>query len=163
MSKLATLAVAVGALALALSRSSQVRRKPDGAGAIGAGGPGVSVYVGPRWGWYGARHYGRLRYPAGYPYAYYPYWRYRYLLLVTGSRLSATCNCEEPLKRSGSFRCGETYRPRRLCPPPMPQFQRGPSPEHRLGRFGVTAIGFVQDETRAGGSAPPGFPSWPAR
>ena len=42
-------------------------------------GPGVNVYVGPRWGWYGprARYWGG-RYAYGYPYAYYPYWRGRY-------------------------------------------------------------------------------------
>ena len=39
--------------------------------------PRVGVYVGPRYGWYGPSRYWRPRYPAGYPYAYYPYWRYR--------------------------------------------------------------------------------------
>ena len=47
-------------------------------------GPGVSVYVGPRWGYYAPRrYYGRCGgyygcYAGGYPYAYYPYWRGRY-------------------------------------------------------------------------------------
>lgn len=40
-------------------------------------GPGVSVYVGPRWGYYPPRAYYRGYY-GGYPYAYYPYWRRRY-------------------------------------------------------------------------------------
>ncbi len=80
MSKLATLAVAVGALALAF-----VTLAPSSADAgwrrgryWGGWGPGVSVYVGPGYGWYGPRRYWRPRYPVGYPYAYYPYWRYRY-------------------------------------------------------------------------------------
>lgn len=39
-------------------------------------GPGVGVYVGPRWG-YG--YYGYPNYAYGYyPYAYYPYWRGAY-------------------------------------------------------------------------------------
>ena len=79
MSKLATLAVAVGAVALVF-----VTLAPSSAeagwrrGYRGGWGPGVSVYVGPRYGWYGPRRYWGPRYPAGYPYAYYPYWRYRY-------------------------------------------------------------------------------------
>jgi len=82
MSKLATLLVAIGALALAvvtLSPSSAEARWRRG----GWGGPGVSVYVGPRWGYYPPRrYYGPRPYryyqPRGYPYAYYPYWRRRY-------------------------------------------------------------------------------------
>ena len=79
MSKLAVMAVAAGALALTL-----VSLAPSSAeagwrrGYWGWGGPGVGVYVGPRYGWYGPRRYWRPRYPAGYPYAYYPYWRYHH-------------------------------------------------------------------------------------
>jgi hypothetical protein len=72
MSKLATFAVALGALVLAF-----ITLSPSSAEAgwrRGWGGPGVNVYVGPRWGWYGPRrYYGGYAY--GYPYAYYPYWR----------------------------------------------------------------------------------------
>ena len=51
----------------------------DFAGGRGWGGPGVNVYVGPRWGWYGPRRYYRpYAYSYGYPYGYYPYWRGRY-------------------------------------------------------------------------------------
>ena len=65
MSKLATLIVAVGALALAF-----VTLSPNSAEA------GWRSYAGPRYGWFGYRpHYGPY---AGYPYAYYPYWRGRY-------------------------------------------------------------------------------------
>jgi hypothetical protein len=80
MSKLATLAVAVGALGLAfvtLSPSSAEAGWRRG----GYWGPGVNVYVGPRWGWYGPRYRYRpyaYAYPYAYPYAYYPYWRGRY-------------------------------------------------------------------------------------
>jgi hypothetical protein len=83
MSKLAVLAVAAGAFALTLvslapsSAEAGWRRGYWGWGG-GWGGPGVGVYVGPRYNWYGPRRYWRPRYPAGYPYAYYPYWRYRY-------------------------------------------------------------------------------------
>jgi hypothetical protein len=78
MSKLATLLVAVGALALAV-----VTLTPSSAEAGWRrwGGPGVRVYVGPRWGYYPPRRYyrpysrGYRAYPRGYPYAYYPYWR----------------------------------------------------------------------------------------
>ncbi len=82
MSKLATLLVAVGALAftfvtLSPSTADAGWRKR---GWGGWGGPGVNVYVGPRWGYYGPRYY--RTYPAyaygGYPYGYYPYWRQRY-------------------------------------------------------------------------------------
>jgi len=79
MSKLAVMAVAAGALALTLvslapsSAEAGWRRGYWGWG----GGPRVGVYVGPRYGWYGPSRYWRPRYPAGYPYAYYPYWRYR--------------------------------------------------------------------------------------
>jgi hypothetical protein len=82
MLKLATFAIAVGALMLAI-----VSVSPSSAEAVWRrhywGGPGVSVYVRPRWygsgwGWYGPRRYWRSRYPTGYPYAYYPYWRRYY-------------------------------------------------------------------------------------
>ena len=77
MSKVATFLVAVGALALAF-----VSFAPNSAEAGwrrwgGGWGPGVNVYVGPRYGWYGPRRYYRpYRYSYyGSPYAYYPYWR----------------------------------------------------------------------------------------
>jgi hypothetical protein len=75
MSKLATFALALGALVLAF-----VALSPSSAEAGWRrgwyGGPGVSVYVGPRWGWYGPRYrYWGGPYAYGYPYAYYPYWR----------------------------------------------------------------------------------------
>jgi hypothetical protein len=73
MSKLATFAVALGALVLAF-----VTLSPSSAEAGWRrgwyGGPGVNVYVGPRWG-YGPRRYYGGAYAYGYPYAYYPYWR----------------------------------------------------------------------------------------
>jgi hypothetical protein len=78
MSKLATLVVAVGALALAVVTLSPSSAE---AGWRRWGGPGVRVYVGPRWGYYPPRRYyrpyrrGYRAYPRGYPYAYYPYWR----------------------------------------------------------------------------------------
>ena len=79
MSKLATFVVALAALVLALSPFPRVPRKPDGAAAAGGwGGPGVNVYVGPRWGWYAPRYRYWGPYASGYPYAYYPYWRGRY-------------------------------------------------------------------------------------
>ena len=74
MSKLATLVVAVGALALAF-----VTLSPNSAEAgwrrWGWGwGPGVNVHFGPRYGWYGYRPYYRpYAYYYGYPYGYYPY------------------------------------------------------------------------------------------
>jgi hypothetical protein len=82
MSKFALFMVAVGALALTL-----VTLSPNSAEAgwrrWGWGGwgyrPGVSVYVGPRWGYYRPRYYPYGYYAYNnYPYAYYPYWRNRY-------------------------------------------------------------------------------------
>jgi hypothetical protein len=77
MSKLATLAVAAGALAL-----SFVALSPSAAEAGwrrgGYWAPGVNVYVEPRWGWYAPRYRYRGSYAYSYPYAYYPYWRKRY-------------------------------------------------------------------------------------
>lgn len=77
MSKLATLAVAASALALGF-----VTLTPNAAEAGwrrgGYWGPGVNVYVGPRWGWYAPRYRYGGPYAYGYPYAYYPYWRKRY-------------------------------------------------------------------------------------
>ena len=78
MKKLATLLVAVGALALAF-----VAVAPNSAEAGwrrwgGGWGPGVGVYVGPGYGYnYGPRAYRPYRYSYGYgyPYASYPYWR----------------------------------------------------------------------------------------
>jgi len=43
---------------------------------LGRLGPGVNVYVGPRYGYYGYRYRPYAYY--GYPYGYYPYWRGRY-------------------------------------------------------------------------------------
>jgi hypothetical protein len=77
MTRLATLLVAAGALALALVAVSS---DPASAGwrRWGYYGPGVGVYVGPGYGYgyygYGYRPY--AYYPP-YPYAYYPYWRGR--------------------------------------------------------------------------------------
>jgi len=78
MSKLATFVVALGALVLAL-----VTLSPNSAEAgwrRGWGwGPGVHVYVGPRYGYWGSyRPYRYYGYGYGYPYAYYPYWRRGY-------------------------------------------------------------------------------------
>ena len=77
MTKLATLVVAVGALVLAV-----VTLAPSSAEAGwrrgGWRGPGVSVYVGPRLGWYAPRYRAWGPYAYGYPYGYYPYWRGRY-------------------------------------------------------------------------------------
>ncbi|MGA8691320.1 MAG: hypothetical protein WB662_15785 [Methyloceanibacter sp.] len=76
MKRLATMLIAACTLALAL-----VAISPDQASAgwrrwagWGYYGPGVGVYVGPRYGYYG---YGYRPYYYGgyYPYAYYPYWR----------------------------------------------------------------------------------------
>jgi hypothetical protein len=75
MSKLATFAVALGALVLAF-----VTLSPNSAEAGWRrwGGPGVNVYVGPRWGWYAPRYRYWGSYGCCYPYAYYPYWRGRH-------------------------------------------------------------------------------------
>jgi uncharacterized membrane protein len=80
MSKLATFAVALAALVLAFVTFSP--RSAEAGWHRGGywGGPGVSVYVGPRYGYYGGyygprRNYGGYAY--GYPYGYYPYWRGR--------------------------------------------------------------------------------------
>ena len=74
MSKFATFAVALEALVLAFVTLSPTSAEAGWRGRGWYGGPGVSVYVGPRWGWYGPRrYYGGYAY--GYPYAYYPYWR----------------------------------------------------------------------------------------
>ncbi len=81
MSKLATLMVAVGALALTIVTLSPSLAEA-GWRRWGRVGPGVSVYVGPRYGYYAPRSYYyrpyRYSYGYGYPYAYYPYWRGRY-------------------------------------------------------------------------------------
>jgi len=81
MQRRATLLVAACALALAFvaiapgDASAGWRRGWGGYG--GYYGPGVGVYVGPGYGYYG---YGYRPYYYGgyYPYAYYPYWRGRY-------------------------------------------------------------------------------------
>ncbi len=62
MSKLATFAVALGALVLAFVTLSPSSAEAGWRGRGWYGGPGVNVYVGPRWGWYGPRrYYGGLR------------------------------------------------------------------------------------------------------
>jgi hypothetical protein len=71
MSKLATLAVAVGALALTFVTLSPSSAEAGWRRGYWGWGPGVGVYVGPGCCWYGG-YYG---YSYGYPYAYYPYWR----------------------------------------------------------------------------------------
>ena len=81
MSKLATFAVAVAALVLALvtlSPSSAEAGWRRGGYWGGWGGAGVNIYVGPRWGWYAPRYRYWGPYASGYPYAYYPYWRGRH-------------------------------------------------------------------------------------
>jgi hypothetical protein len=72
MSKFAPLALVVAAFALAF-----VTLAPSSADAGWRRRPGTTVYVGPRSGWYEPRRHWR-RYPRGYPYAYFPYWRERY-------------------------------------------------------------------------------------
>ena len=72
MSKFATLALAMGAFTLAF-----VTLAPSSADAGWRRKPGVNVYVGARRGWYSPQRHWR-RYPTGYPYAYYPYWRKRF-------------------------------------------------------------------------------------
>ena len=79
MKKFAIMAVAVGALTFTFvslmpqSADAGWRRKAW----RGGWGPGVSVYVEPRYGYYEPRrYYGQRAY--AYPYAYYPYWRGRY-------------------------------------------------------------------------------------
>jgi hypothetical protein len=81
MSKLATFVVALGALVLAFVTLSPSSAEAGWRRGWGWGGPGVNVYVGPRWGgwgWYGPRYRYWGPYASGYPYAYYPYWRGRY-------------------------------------------------------------------------------------
>ena len=79
MKRLATLLVAAFAFLLML-----VAIAPDDASAgwrrgWSYYGPGVGVYVGPRYGYYGYGYGYRPYYYGGYyPYAYYPYWRGRY-------------------------------------------------------------------------------------
>jgi hypothetical protein len=78
MSKLATFVVAVGALVLAFV---MIAPSSAEAGWRRGGywrGPGVGIYVGPRYGWYAPRYRYWGPYAYGYPYAYYPYWRGRY-------------------------------------------------------------------------------------
>ena len=75
MSKLATFVVALGALVLAFVILSPNSAEAGGRRGWGWGGPGVNVYVGPRYGYYGPRYYRRYAYASNYPYAYYPYWR----------------------------------------------------------------------------------------
>ncbi len=63
MSKLATFAVALGALVLAFVTLSPSSAEAGWRGRGWYGGPGVNVYVGPRWGCYGPRYryWGALR------------------------------------------------------------------------------------------------------
>jgi len=82
MKKFAIMTAVVGVLAFTLvslapqSADAGWRRKAWRHGY----GPGVSVYVGPRYGYYAPRRYSRpyRPYAYAYPYAYYPYWRNRY-------------------------------------------------------------------------------------
>ncbi|MBK5198805.1 MAG: sulfur globule protein precursor [Methyloceanibacter sp.] len=82
MSKLATFVVALGALVLAFVTLSPNSAEAGWRGrGWGWGGPGVNVYVGPRYGYYGGPGYYRpyrYSYGYGYPYGYYPYWRRGY-------------------------------------------------------------------------------------
>ncbi|MGC1711995.1 MAG: sulfur globule protein precursor [Methyloceanibacter sp.] len=78
MSKLATFVVALGALVLAFVTLSPNSAEAGWRRGWGWGGPGVNVYVGPRYGYYGPRYYRPYAYASNYPYAYYPYWRGRY-------------------------------------------------------------------------------------
>lgn len=79
MKKFALMAVALGVFAFAFvtlvpqPADAGWRRKAWRHGW----GPSVSVYVGPRWGYYAPRT-GYYRGSYAYPYAYYPYWRRRY-------------------------------------------------------------------------------------
>ena len=78
MKRFAIMALAAGAFALTFvtlmpqSADAGWRRKAWRNGW----GPGVTVQVGPRYGYYAPRRYYRGNY--AYPYAYYPYWRGRY-------------------------------------------------------------------------------------
>ncbi|ODR93743.1 hypothetical protein AUC69_04045 [Methyloceanibacter superfactus] len=80
MRKFAIMAASVGVLAFTLvslappSADAGWRRKAWRNGY----GPGVSVYVAPRYGYYAPRRTYRYNRPYNYPYAYYPYWRNRY-------------------------------------------------------------------------------------
>jgi hypothetical protein len=78
MSKLATFVVALGALVLALVTFSPNSAEAGWRRGWGWGGPGVHVYVGPRYGYWGPRYYRPYAYGYGYPYGYYPYWRRGY-------------------------------------------------------------------------------------
>ncbi len=75
MTRLSTLLIAAGALALALvAVSSDPASAGWRRGGYGYYGPRAGVYVGPGYYGYGYRPYA---YYAPYPYAYYPYWRGR--------------------------------------------------------------------------------------
>jgi hypothetical protein len=80
MSKLATFVVALGTLVLALVTLSPNSAEAAWRRGWGWGGPGVNVYVGPRYGYWAPRYrpYRYYGYGYGYPYAYYPYWRRGY-------------------------------------------------------------------------------------
>ena len=80
MRKFATFAVALGALALAFVTLSPSSAEAGWRRWGGYWAPGVSVYAGPRWGWYAPRYRccAPYAYAYAYPYAYYPYWRKRY-------------------------------------------------------------------------------------
>lgn len=71
MSKFAALALIAGAFALAF-----VTLALNSADAGWRREAGVHVYTGSRYGWYAPRRHWR-RFPRGYPYAYFPYWRNR--------------------------------------------------------------------------------------
>jgi len=76
MQRLATLLIAACALALTLVAIAPDRASAGWRGGWGYYGPGVGVYVGPGWGYYGYGYRPYGYYGGGYyPYAYYPYWR----------------------------------------------------------------------------------------
>ena len=81
MRKFAIMAAAVGVLAFTfvtlMPQSADAGWRRNGWRG-GWGGPGVSVYVAPRYGYYAPRRYYAPRASYAYPYAYYPYWRGRY-------------------------------------------------------------------------------------
>jgi hypothetical protein len=74
MKRLTTLLVAAFAFLLTLAAIAPDEASAGWRRGWGYYGPGVGVYVGPRYG-YGYRPY---YYGGYYPYAYYPYWRGRY-------------------------------------------------------------------------------------
>ena len=79
MQRLATRLVAAYALILALVAIAPGEASAGWRRWGGWYGPGVNVYVGPGYGYYGGyRPYYPYYYGGYYPYAYYPYWRRGY-------------------------------------------------------------------------------------